>query len=110
MRKARLSSMVKGWFVGDFEPTCYRTAGVEVAVKVYAAGAYEARHTHRIATELTVIVSGEAEMNGVRLSPGDIVIVGPGEATDFRAVTATTTTVVKLPSVPNDKYPEGPQP
>ena len=28
----RLDDMVKGWFVGDFEPTALRTAACEVSV------------------------------------------------------------------------------
>jgi hypothetical protein len=31
----RLDDMVKGWFVGDFEPTALRTAACEVSVKHY---------------------------------------------------------------------------
>lgn len=33
MRTARLEDMVKGWFVGNFEPTLIKTNDVEVAVK-----------------------------------------------------------------------------
>ena len=38
MKVRRLDDMVRGWFVGNFEPTAYRTDGAEVAVKHYAAG------------------------------------------------------------------------
>lgn len=97
--------MVKGWFVGDFEPTLYRTDTTEVAVKKYAAGDKEEAHYHRIATELTLIISGEVAMNGKRYSAGDIVLMEPGESTDFEALTETVNVVVKVPSARNDKYP-----
>ena len=48
--------MIKGWFVGDFEPSLYKTQDFEVAVKRYLEGAVEKRHTHKVATEFTVIV------------------------------------------------------
>ena len=35
MKTARLDEMTKGWFVGNFFPTLYRTNDVEVAVKRY---------------------------------------------------------------------------
>jgi quercetin dioxygenase-like cupin family protein len=101
----RLTEMVGGWLVGDFEPTCLRTPACEVACKHYAAGAREAAHVHRIATEITLIASGTVTMNGRTLTAGDIVVVEPGEATDFAALEDTITMVVKLPSVMGDKYP-----
>jgi quercetin dioxygenase-like cupin family protein len=100
--------MVGGWVVGDFEPACLRTAACEVACKHYDAGAHETAHVHRIATEVTVIASGRVTMNGRTLGAGDIIVVEPGEATDFTALEATTTVVVKLPSVAGDKYPVQP--
>jgi hypothetical protein len=101
----RLEDMTKGWFVGDFEPTAVRTSAAEVAVKTYAAGDAEDRHLHRVATEVTVIVSGEATMEGRRLRAGDIVVLEPGDPSDFLAHTDVVTAVVKLPSVAGDKYP-----
>jgi len=96
--------MVKGWFVGNFEPTLISTNDVEVSVKHYMAGEYEAPHYHKIATEITVIVSGEVEMNGNRYAAGDIVVIEPNESTDFHVLTDTVTTVVKIPGASNDKY------
>lgn len=104
MKMFQLATMTKGWLVGDFEPTSLRTDAAEVAVKTYAAGAVEARHMHRIATEVTLVLEGEVEMNGGRYRTGDIVVIAPGEATDFRAVTDVTTVVVKVPSVKGDKF------
>ena len=105
MRIEKLDNMIKGWFVGDFSPSVYQTKDAEVAVKVYKAGDSEEKHVHKVATEITVIVSGEVIMNGKRHSAGDIIILDPGEATDFLAVSDTTNVVVKVPSVPSDKYP-----
>lgn len=106
MKIELLTSMTKGWFVGNFSPTLYKTDEVEVAVKYYRAGDYEGRHSHRVATEITVIVAGEAEMSGQRLTSGDIVLLEPGDSSDFKALTDVTTTVVKLPCVAGDKYEE----
>lgn len=103
-RIAKLDAMTKGWFIGDFAPTLCATDAVEVAVKEYPAGFREAWHLHKIATEFTVIVSGTVLMNGVRYERGDIVVIPPGEATDFEALTPVVTTVVKLPGAKNDKY------
>jgi mannose-6-phosphate isomerase-like protein (cupin superfamily) len=96
--------MVRGWFVGDFEPTLYRTDDVEVAVKYYTAGDSEELHHHAIATELTVIVTGTARMAGRDIGPGQIVVLEPGEASAFTALTDVTAVAVKLPGAKDDKY------
>jgi quercetin dioxygenase-like cupin family protein len=101
----RLDDMVRGWFVGDFEPTVHRSAEVEVAIKAYSAGETEGRHVHRIATELTAVVSGSVRMDGTDLHAGDIVEIAPGQPSDFLALTDAVVVAVKLPAVAGDKYP-----
>ena len=105
MKCARLEDMVRGWFVGDFSPTAAHSTACEVAVKHYRAGDHEATHHHRVATEITLIISGRARMMGREWSDGDIVVIEPGEATDFSSITDVTSVVVKLPSATGDKYP-----
>lgn len=104
MKVSYIKDMRGGWFVGGFEPTALKTDQVEVACKSYKAGDVEPAHFHKVATELTVIVSGLAEMFGREFGPGSIIEVEPGDKTGFRAVTDVTTVVVKMPSVPGDKY------
>ncbi|WP_114785924.1 cupin domain-containing protein [Vibrio tetraodonis] len=106
MDKHKLDDFLRGWFVGGFEPSLYRTTDVEVAVQHFSKGDKERAHFHKIATEITVIVSGKARMNGHILTSGDILRISPGEVTDFEALEDTITTVVKLPGALNDKYLE----
>ena len=105
MKYFQLNAMNKGWFVGNFSPTALSTSGVEVAVKNYLSGECESEHHHKIATELTLIISGQIQMNGIKYGPGDIVLIEPGESTDFMAITDVATVVVKVPCVLGDKYP-----
>ncbi len=104
MKHATLAQMVRGWFIGDFEPSILRNVDCEVAVRRYDAGDIEALHHHRVASEITVIISGEVEMLGRRWTEGDVVLVEPGEATAFRALSRAVCVVVKTPSVVDDKY------
>jgi quercetin dioxygenase-like cupin family protein len=106
VKQFRLDDMTKGWFVGDFTPTALHTRDAEVAVKHYAAGDREGWHYHKVATEVTLVLTGEVRMAGGTFRTGDIIVLDPGEGTDFVAVTDSTTVVVKLPSVAGDKYTE----
>ncbi len=96
--------MVKGWFIGNFEPSLYKTNDVEVGIKKYKAGDYENSHYHKIATEFTVIISGSVEMNGIQYFENEIIKIIPGVRTNFKALTDVVTVVVKLPGANNDKY------
>lgn len=104
MDKYDLNSMVKGWFVGNFEPTVLKTSDVEVALKKYKAGEYEDKHYHKLATEITVIVEGRVKMLEKSYGSGDIIKIYPGESTDFLAIEDTITLVVKHPGANDDKY------
>ena len=104
MKVFKESDMIKGWFVGDFSPVCYNDKNCEVAVKRYKSGDYESFHHHRVATEITFIISGKVEMNGSIYSQGDIILIEPKEGTDFKALEDTINVVVKVPSVKGDKY------
>lgn len=99
-----LDEMVKGWFVGKFSPTALCVDGFEVGVKRYKSGDYEASHFHKISTEVTVIIEGQARMNDIIYGPGSIIVLKPSEPTDFLAITDVITTVVKCPSAHNDKF------
>ena len=79
MRCERIENMKKGWFVGNFEPSLFKTNDV-------------------------VILSGRAKMFGTEWQAGDIVIAEPGDITDFTALEDTVNTVVKIPGINNDKY------
>jgi len=104
MNVYKLDDMSKGWFVGNFEPTLLKTNDVEVAVKEYKAGDYDERHYHKIATEITVVVSGRIRMNDIEYNKGDIIMMNPNESTDFLALEDSICTVVKYPGANNDKY------
>jgi len=104
MQVHSLQDMVKGWFIGPFSPTLLHNDQFECAVTRYRLGDSEGVHLHRVATEFTVIIHGRVRMNGVVYGPDDIVVIAPGESTDFEALEDTCTVVVKVPAVLGDKY------
>jgi len=99
-----LNKMTKGWFVGDFEPNVVHSKDFEVAVKEYKKGDKEAKHFHKVSTEITVIAKGKVRMFEKVFESGAIVEIKPNEATAFEALEDTITVVVKVPSSQNDKF------
>lgn len=104
MKKSELKNFFKGWFIGNFEPTLDNTDGFEIAVKRYKKGDSEESHTHKISTEYTIIVSGEVKMNDYYYGEDDIIVIEPGEYTDFECLSDVVTCVVKIPCTKDDKY------
>jgi quercetin dioxygenase-like cupin family protein len=96
--------MVKGWFVGEFQPSALKTEACEVAFKRYKSGDHEAAHYHKVATEVTFVARGRVRMCEKEWGAGSIIVLTPGEVTNFFALEDSDTLVVKVPSVKNDKY------
>ena len=104
MKVRKLDEFFKGWVVGNFEPSLFKTDDFEVSVKNYKKDEYEHTHYHKVATEITIITKGSAEMNSVVYNEGDVIIIEPGDKTGFRTISDVTTTVIKFPCVKGDKY------
>lgn len=100
----KLENMIRGWFVGNFNPSCFKTNALEVGIKTYKKGDYEECHYHKIATEITAIVKGKVKMNGNIYTKGDIIVIKPNESTDFLALENTINVVVKIPGANDDKF------
>lgn len=100
----RLEKMTGGWFVGAFTPVAHSTPDVEVAMQHFAAGYVGASHHHKVATEVTLLISGRARMAGMEMVAGDILTLSPGVSSAFEAIEDCVTVVVKHPGALNDKY------
>ena len=88
MKIDNLDKMIGGWFIGNFEPSLFKTNDCEVAVKRY-----------------TVIINGRVKMNGIEYGAGSIITMEPNEVTDFECLEdGTVNVVVKIPGANDDKY------
>lgn len=99
-----LNDFKGGWVVGDFDPSLIHSRDAEVSVKHYKKDDVEQAHVHKIADEVTIIVSGNVIMNGRLLTANDIVFLPAGEPATFVALTDAITCVIKSPSIKGDKY------
>lgn len=104
MKRFALDNMVRGWFVGNFDPSAFRTNDFEVGVKRFKKGDLEQAHYHKVATEITLVVSGKVKMGNQILVSGDIICISPNEVCDFYALEDATIVVVKTKSIVGDKY------
>lgn len=104
MKRFSSSSFVRGWLVGNFEPSLLKTEQIEIALQSYRSGDEEPQHYHKVATEVSLVVTGSASFNGTILSAGEGVVIEPNEANIFKAISDCDVLVIKYPSCTSDKY------
>ncbi len=104
MKRAKLSDMKGGWFIGDFEPTVLRDKNFEVGYKFHYKGEIYKAHIHKIATEINVLISGKCKIQNEIFETGEIFILEPGDLGDPEFLEDCQIIVVKVPSVMGDKY------
>jgi len=103
MRTFDPSTMFRGWFVGDFEPSAYRTEDFEVALLVHKAGEDWPAHYHERSTEINYLLEGEMSINGTHLKAPVIFVIDRGEVADPTFHTDCRIICIKSPSAPGDK-------
>ena len=103
MKTQSINDFSNGWIVGDFVPSLHKTNDFEVGLKSFKTSDREPKHFQRIATEVTLVVSGHSRMGNYFLKAGEILVVEPGEACDFEALEDSTVLAIKWPSLPGDK-------
>ena len=104
MKLAKLSDFTNGWFIGNFEPSLIKTEAFEAAIHHYHKDYIGQSHFHRLAGEANVVISGRLSVNGTELGPGDIFYFYPGEVSSVKFLENTTLVIIKIPSIPDDKY------
>jgi len=102
MKILNIEDMVGGWFVGDFEPTAYKTKDFEVSYKLHPKGQEWDIHYHTDVTEINYVIRGNMVLQGKTLKTGDIFILEPYEIADPNFLEDTEIICVKTPSI-NDK-------
>ena len=104
MNVYQLNDMVGGWFVGDFEPTAFKTKNFEVGYHRYEKGQEWDKHIHKLTTEINYIIRGRMTINGELFEEGDVFIIYPNEVSEPEYLTNCELIVTRDGSFKNDKY------
>ncbi len=104
MKKTKLSDCgQRGWFIGDFEGSVWPTKDFEVTYQKNPRS-QTASHIHKIAHEITLVISGRQICNGQMFEAGDICILEPGDISQIEYLEETEVVTIKVPSCPSDKH------
>ena len=104
MNITKITDYVRGWFIGNFEPSLLKTPDFEVGVLKHTKGEKWPAHYHKSSVEYNVLVDGKMIIQGKELNSGDVFVFEKGEVADPIFLEDCTVVVVKVPSIPNDKF------
>ena len=104
MKIKNIQDMKRGWLIGDFEPSILQTKDFEVGILTHKMGEFWSAHLHKESEEYNLLLDGKMEINGVLIEPGTIFIIEKNEISKPEFLEDCRVLVVKVPSLPGDKY------
>jgi quercetin dioxygenase-like cupin family protein len=99
-----IKDMFRGWFIGNFEPSIFKSKDFEVGILFHSKGEKWPKHYHKEAVEINVLLTGKMIINEKLLLPGNIFLIEKNEIADPEFLEDCTIVCVKSPSIPGDKY------
>ncbi len=102
--EVRREDFVRGWLIGDFEPSIIRATDFEIGLLHHAAGEKWPFHYHKEAVEINYLLKGSMKLNGIHLSAGTRFIMPRNMIACPDFLENCIILCIKVPSVPKDKY------
>lgn len=99
-----IKNYFRGWFIGNFEPSILKTKDFEIGIIKHTKGEKWPKHYHAKADEFNVLLNGRMIINQKELNSGDIFVIQKMEIADPAFIEDCEILVIKIPSVPGDKY------
>jgi quercetin dioxygenase-like cupin family protein len=104
MRFDRLENYERGWIVGDFEPSIYKTSSNDIGIIFAKKGDVGDGHYHLHHNEFNLIIDGSVRIENTVLKKLEIFIYEPNDKSFVEFIEDTTLLVFKNPSTKNDKF------
>ncbi len=98
-----IKNMKMGWFIGDFDPSVYKTKEFEVGYKEHIAGEQYGHHYHSKIKEINFLIEGTMFIHNKELNAGDIFILEPFEISDPEFIANCKIICIKIPGIVGDK-------
>lgn len=103
VKDIQIKDTVRGWFLGDFEPSIKRISNMEIGLLTHEANEQWDAHVHREVVEYNYLVKGEMTLNEQEYKTGDSFIFPPRHLAVPKFKTKCIILCLKIPSKPTDK-------
>lgn len=103
MKVTRIEDYVGGWYIGNFEPSAYKTNSVEVSYKIHKKNEQWDWHYHEHLDEINFLVRGKMTIQGKTLVSGDVFVLEKLEIANPEFLEDCEIVCIKSPNITNDK-------
>lgn len=103
VKKKSLDEMYRGWFIGNFEPSIYKTKDFEVGYLLHKKGERWDIHFHEHMKEVNLLVKGKMILNNKEISENDIFVIDKNVIAAPIFLEDCYILCIKIPSVVGDK-------
>jgi len=103
-KKVNIDEYVRGWLIGDFEPSIKRTTDYEIGVLTHKQGEKWPFHYHKESREINILLSGEMIINNQSIKRNTLFIFEKGMISCPLFLTDCIVLCIKVPSLPGDKW------
>ena len=104
MKFGNINNFVRGWVVGNFEPSLFKTIDNDIGILRVSKGDKSDGHFHKEHTEYNIIINGKVKIQDNILIENDIFIYEPLDKSFVEFLEDTTLLVINNPSTDNDKH------
>ena len=95
--------MFRGWYVGNFEPSVFKTTNFEAGYLIHKKGEIWDVHYHEFIKEINFLVKGKMILNDIEINEGQIFIIDKNEIACPIFLEDCYIFVLKVPSKIGDK-------
>jgi len=104
VKKNHLDNMVRGWCIGNFTPSIFKTDLFEVGYLKHPKDQIWPAHVHKISDEYNILIKGKMTINNETINQGEIFIIPKNMLTTAKFLEDCEVLCIKVPSLPKDKY------
>lgn len=102
-RDIQINEYVRGWLIGNFEPSIMKTTEYEIGIMSHFTGEHHGFHYHQHLTEFNILLSGKILLNNIPINAGTIFIMNKNIIACSKFLEDCKILCIKVPSVPGDK-------
>lgn len=103
MEVVPLDKMFRGWFIGDFEPSVFKTSAFEIGYLYHKKDEYWPAHYHEKIDEYNLLIKGKMLVNDKIINENEIFIIPKGIVSNPKFLEDSYIICIKTPSIPGDK-------
>ena len=103
MKQYNLSNMLRGWFIGNFEPSILKTSFIEVGVVSHKKDEEWPAHFHSSSIEINLVLDGSLTINNKLFEKNDFFILERNEVSKPKFLENCRILVIRVPDIQNDK-------